>query len=156
MNQNRGSSRRHWVVKIRQNRGRESRGSPTLMKYTPRLNLGVGIGYRVAPTSTVTFITSKAGTLVNYKTLIMFAGVLYIIMNIRSSSYTGLFPRHASGVESGQGQSEFCCLSQLSYVRSRFSNRAYLSTSFMALKFKSAVLGIPGMHETHVGFPACL
>ena len=27
-------------------------------------------------------------------------------------------------------------------------NRAYLSTSFMALKFKIAVLGIPGMHAT--------
>ena len=31
---------------------------------------------------------------------------------------------------------------------SRFANRAFLSTSFMDLKFKIAVLGIPGMHAT--------
>ena len=148
MNQNYGSSRERWVVKIQQDRGRGSRGSLTLMKYTTRLNLGVEIGYRVIQTSTTTFITSNAGTLVNQIMLIMFSMVLYINMNIEPSSYSGLFPRHASGVERGQGQSEFCCLSQLSYVCSRFSNRAYLSTSFMALKFKSAVLGIPGMHVT--------
>ena len=86
------------------------------MKYTTRLNLGVGIGYRVVLTSTATFITSEAGTLVNYTTLIMFAVVLYINMNIGSSSYTGLFPWHASGGARGQGQSEFQCLSHLSYA----------------------------------------
>ena len=86
------------------------------MKYTTRLNLGVGIGYRVVLTSTVTFITSEAGTLVNYTTLIMFAVVLYINMNIESSSYTGLFPWHALGGACGQGQSEFHCLSHLSYA----------------------------------------
>ena len=74
---------------------RGSRGSPTLMKYTTRLNLGVGIGYRVVLTSTVTFNTSEAGTRVNYTTLIMFAVVLYININIESSSYTGLFLWHA-------------------------------------------------------------
>ena len=81
------------------------------MKYTTRLNLGVGIGYlyKVVLTSTATFITSEAGTLVNYTTLIMFAVVLYINMNIGSSSYTGLFPWHASGGARGQGQSEFHC-----------------------------------------------
>ena len=85
------------------------------MKYTTRLNLGVGIGYRVVLTSTVTFITSEAGTLVNYTTLIMFVVVLYINMNIESSSYTGLFPWHVSGDSCGQGQSEFHWLSHLSY-----------------------------------------
>ena len=45
--------------------GPEPPPSPTLMKYTTRMNLGVGIGYRVVLTSTPTFITSKAGTLVN-------------------------------------------------------------------------------------------
>ena len=88
------------------------------MKYTTRLNLGVGIGYlyKMVLTSTATFITSEAGTLVNYTTLIIFAIVLYINMNIGSSSYTGLFPWHASGGARGQGQSEFQCLSHLSYA----------------------------------------
>ena len=86
------------------------------MKYTTRRNQGVGIGCRVVLTSTATFITSGARTLVNYTTLIMFAVVLYINMNIGSSSYTGLFPWHASGGARGQGQSEFQCLSHLSYA----------------------------------------
>ena len=86
------------------------------MKYTTRLNLWVGIGYRVVLTWTATFITSEARTLVNYTTLIMFAIVLYINMIIGSSSYTGLFPWHASGGACGQGQSEFHCLSHLSYA----------------------------------------
>ena len=91
-------------------------GPRPVMKYTTRLNLEVGIGYRVVLTSTATFITSEVGTLVNYTTLIMFAVVLYINMNIESSSYTGLFPWHASGGACGQGQSEFHCLSPLSYA----------------------------------------
>ena len=88
------------------------------MKYTTRLNLGVGIGYlyKVVLTSTATFITSEAGTLVNYTRLIMFAVVLYTNMNIESSSYTGLFPWHASGGACGQDQSDFHCLSHLSYA----------------------------------------
>ena len=86
------------------------------MKNTTRLNLGVGIGYRVVLTSTATFITSEAGTLVNYTSLIMFAVVLYINVNFESSSYTGLFPWHASGGACGQGQSEFHWLSHLSYA----------------------------------------
>ena len=86
------------------------------MKYTTRLNLGVGIGYlyKVVLTSTATFITSEAGTLVNYTTLIMFAIVLYINMIIGSSSYTDLCPWHASGSARGQGKSDFHCLSHLS------------------------------------------
>ncbi len=75
-----------------------------LMKYITRLNLGVGTGYRVALTSMATFITSEAGTLVNYTALSMFVVVLYINMNIGSSSYTGLFPLHASGGALGKGQ----------------------------------------------------
>jgi hypothetical protein len=86
------------------------------MKYITQLNLGVGIGYRVVLTSMTTFITSEAGTLVNYTALIVFAVVLYVNMNIGSSSYTGLFPWHASGGARGQGQSEFHCLSHLSYA----------------------------------------
>ena len=86
------------------------------MKYTTRLKLGVGIGYRVVLTSTATFITSEAGTLVNDTTLIMFAIVLYINMIIGSSSYTGLFPWHTSGGARGQGKSDFHCLSHLSYA----------------------------------------
>ena len=86
------------------------------MKYTTRLNLWVGIGYRVVLTMTATFITSQAGTLVNYTTLIMFAIVLYINMIIGSSSYTDLCPWHASGGARGQGKSDFHCLSHLSYV----------------------------------------
>ena len=86
------------------------------MKYTTRLKLGVGIGYRVVLTSTVTFITSEAGTLVNDTTLIMFAIVLYINMIIGSSSYTGLFPWHTSERARGQGKSDFHCLSHLSYA----------------------------------------
>ena len=65
---------------------------------------------------TATFITSQAGTLVNYTTLIMFAIVLYINMIIGSSSYTDLCPWHASGGARGQGKSDFHCLSHLSYV----------------------------------------
>ena len=87
------------------------------MKYTTRLNLGVRIGYRVVLTSTATFITSEAGTLVNDTTLIMFAIVLYINMIIGSSSYTGLFPWHASDGARARGQSEIPCLSQLSYIQ---------------------------------------
>ena len=89
-----------------------------MMKYTTRLNLGVGIGYlyKVVLTSTATFITSEASPLVNYTTLIMFAIVLYINMIIGSSSYTDLCPWHASGGARGQGKSDFHCLSHLSYV----------------------------------------
>ena len=86
------------------------------MTYTARLNLRMGIGYRVIQTSTTTFITSNAGTLVNQIMLIMFSMVLYINMNIESSSSTGLFLWHASGGACGQGQSEFHCLSHLSYA----------------------------------------
>ena len=86
------------------------------MKYTNWMNLGVIIGCRVVLTSTATFITSEAGTLVNYTTLIMFAVVLYINMNVESSFYTGLFPWHASEGARGQGQSQIHYLSHLSSV----------------------------------------
>ena len=86
-----------------------------LMKYTTWMILGGEIGYRVVLTSTATFITGEAGTLVSYTTLIMFVVVLYIKMNIGSSSYTGGFPWHASGGARGQGKSDVKCLSHLSY-----------------------------------------
>ena len=86
-----------------------------LMKYTTWLILGGEICYRVVLTSTATFITGEAGTLVSYTTLIMFAVVLYIKMNIGSSSYTGRFPWHASGGARGQGKSDVKCFSHLSY-----------------------------------------
>ena len=127
------------------------------MKYTIRLNLGVGIGYRVIQTSTAIRIARKAGELVNQQILIMFAMVF-----IHEYEYWVILMYWALPMTSFRGVTWIGPVRISLFVPvilcSRFANHELLSTSFIALKFKSALsLVLVSQGRTpHAGLSACL
>ena len=131
--------------------------TPNLMKYTTWLNLGVEKGYRVIQTSTTTWIARKTNELVNQTMLIMFAVVLIheceyweIVLHwsLPMTCFRG-FPRI--------GPVRISLLVPV-ILRSRFAGRAFLSASFIGLKFKSALplVLVSQRCIPHAGLPACL
>ena len=131
--------------------------TPNLMKYTTWLNLGVAKGYRVIQTSTTTWIARKTNELVNQTMLIMFAVVL-----IHEYEYWVIILHWSLPMTCFRGFPQIgpvrISLFVLVVLCSRFANYAFLSTSFIALKFKSAlslVLVSQGCMP-HAGLPACL
>ena len=157
MNQTWGSSQRHWVGKIQYDRGWGSRVSPILMKYTTRMNLGVGNGYKVIQSLTTTQIARKTGELAHEVMLIVFAVVF-----IHQCECWVIFLHWYIPMTWIRG---FAWIRPVRFslfvpviLWSRFDNHAFLSTSFIALKFKNALsLVLVSQGRTpHAGLPACL
>ena len=127
------------------------------MKYTIWLNLEVGIGYRVVQTSTAIRIARKTSELVNQIMLIMFAVVF-----INEYEYWVIVMYRVLPMTSFRGVTSIGPVRISLFVPvilcSRFANREFLSTSFIALKFKSALsLVLVSQGRTpHAGLSACL
>ena len=127
------------------------------MKYTIWLNLGVGIGYRVIQTSTAIRIARKTSELVNQIMLIMFAVVF-----INEYEYWVIVMYRVLPMTSFRGVTWIGPVRISLFVpvilRSRFAGRAFLSASFIGLKFKSTLplVLVSQRCIPHAGLPACL